>query len=235
MKMHKIAGLNVLLEYHGKILAHQAPAYETDEKCVPDIIIAIPEDFLEEKHKENPHLTLDECEYIFTGAAFYNKLVSFNGFLLHSSAVEYKGEAYLFSAPSGTGKSTHTGMWLEAFGSEARIINDDKPAIRVIDEKVFAYGTPWSGKTDLNLNVKVPVKGICFIERGEKNAIRRISVPEALALIFNQTVRPREQEGMDKLISCFDKVLSNINVYILTCNISKEAAIVAYEGMNKEE
>ncbi len=231
MKMHKIADLNVLLDYHGKVLAHQAPAYETDEKCVPDIIIDLPDEFLAEKIKENPHLNASECEYVFTGAAFYNNIVKYNGFLLHSSAVEYKGNAYLFSAPSGTGKSTHTGLWQKAFGAEARIINDDKPAIRATDEGVFAYGTPWSGKTDLNLNVKVPIKGICFIERGEKNSIRKISTAEAIALILNQTLRPYTAEGMNMLLDCLDKVLRVVNVYILTCNISEEAAIVAYEGM----
>ena len=72
---------------------------------------------------------------------------------------------------SGTGKSTHTALWLKNFAPRASIINDDKPAIRIQKDGIFVYGTPWSGKTDQNKNVKVPLQGIAFLERGEENSI----------------------------------------------------------------
>ena len=71
--------------------------------------------------------------------------------LLHSSCVVYEDKAYLFSAPCGTGKSTHTQIWLKRFPG-AYILNDDKPAIRIMEDGVYAFGTPFSGKTDLNVN-----------------------------------------------------------------------------------
>ena len=231
MKMHRIADLNVLLDYKHETLAHQAPPYEINDDCTPDITISLSDEFLETQHKANPHLSINDCEYIFTGGDFYDKIIDFGGFFLHSSTVEYKGKAYMFSAPSGTGKSTHTGMWLKAFGDEARIINDDKPAIRVFDGIAYAYGTPWSGKTDLNLNAKVPIGGICFVERAETNSIRKIPTSQAIAKILNQTLRPSHPARMGMLLDCLDKVLKYTDVYVLGCNISEEAAIVAYNGM----
>jgi len=227
MKMHKIADLNVLLDYKYEILNHQAPPYEISEACDPDITIALSDEYLQLQQKNNPHLSINDCEYIFTGSIFYDKLIDMGGLLLHSSAVEYKGKAYLFSAPSGTGKSTHTGMWLKAFGDEARIINDDKPAIRVIDGVAYAYGTPWSGKTDLNINTKVPIGGICFIERAQENSIKKIPTSIAIAKILNQTLRPSDAARMSNLLDSLDKVLRCTEVYLLGCNISEEAALVA--------
>ena len=153
--------------------------------------------------------------------------------MLHSSAVIMDGRAYLFSAPSGTGKSTHTGLWQEVFGEKAQILNDDKPAIRALEDGVFAYGTPWSGKTDMNINVKAPIAGICFLERSENNWIERVDSNTALAGILNQTIRPFEMKGMDLLLSHIEKVITNVPVFKMGCNISHEAAIMAHREMSK--
>ncbi len=117
---------------------------------------------------------------------------------LHSSAVVVDGYAYLFSADSGTGKSTHTGLWLEHFKEKAFIINDDKPVLRLENGQWFVYGTPWSGKTDLNINVKAKLGAIVFLERAKENHITPIEVKEAIPLFFNQTVRRlKREEKMD--------------------------------------
>lgn len=124
--------------------------YRVDEQK-SDIQLSINEAFCRVKQQENPHLTLEQCEYIFAGSEFYRKLINLGGFMLHASAIVVDNKAYLFSAPSGTGKSTHTKLWQECFGDKAIIINDDKPAIRIEEGKCFAYGTPFSGKTDEKL------------------------------------------------------------------------------------
>ncbi len=234
MKMHRIADLNVALRYKEKILSEQAPAYEIEPDAKPDLVINLSEGLLNFLQEKNPELDADWIEYIYTGADFFDKIPGFDAFMLHSSAVEYKGKAYLFSAASGTGKSTHTELWLKVFGDEARIINDDKPIIRVIDGKVYAYGTPWSGKNTININTKVEVGGICFLERARKNSIEKISSAEAIGLILNQTNRPRDLVLMDKLLGCLDKVLKNVNVYRLYANMEEEAAVVAYNGMKND-
>lgn len=229
MLTHSIAGLKVGIEYKYPRMINQSAAYVID-KTDTDFDIVLPDGVVEIIHRENPHLTMDECEYMQTGFIFYRKLVGYSGMLLHASAVIKGGYAYLFSAPSGTGKSTHTGLWLKNF-SDAEILNDDKPAIRVEDSRVYVYGTPWSGKSDLNLNLRVPLGGICFLERSEKNFIKEISGAEAIPLILNQTVRPRKMDNINNLLDVLDEVIKNTSIYKMGCNISDEAANMAYEAM----
>lgn len=227
--MYKIAGVVVDMNPKYPRVTKQSEAYKTDD-TKPDIRIAMPEEFLSERQKENPHLSMDECEYIWTGSAFYNLLPEFGGFLLHSSAVVYENRAYLFTAPSGTGKSTHTQLWLKNFEG-SYILNDDKPAIKLEDGKVMAYGTPFSGKTDWNVNKRVPLQAICILGRGEKNEIEKVPPEEALFVILDQTCRPYDADKMDKLLTILDKVISEVPVYRLKCNMEDEAAFVSYNAM----
>ena len=150
--------------------------------------------------------------------------------MLHASCVEYEGKAYLFSARSGTGKSTHTHLWLK-YMPGSRIINDDKPAIRCIDGVYYAYGTPWSGKTDESVNTGVPIAGIAFLSRGENN-INRISGIKALKLFMEQTVRPRDKNLMEDMLVVLNNVLTDIPIYELYCDMSEDAVKTAYLGMN---
>lgn len=227
--MYKIAGVVVDMNPKYPRVTKQSEAYKTDD-TKPDIHITMPEEFIAERQKENPHLSLDECEYIWTGSAFYNLLPEFGGFLLHSSAVVYENKAYLFTAPSGTGKSTHTQLWLKNFEG-SYILNDDKPAIKLEDGKVMAYGTPFSGKTDWNVNKRVPLQAICILGRGEKNEIEKVPPEEALFVILDQTCRPYDADKMDKLLTILDKVISEVPVYRLKCNMEDEAAFVSYNAM----
>ena len=234
IKKLKVADVNIEIELRYDKTIKQSEAYEADfEKC--NVSIKIPDDSFEELKAETPYVSVEDVEYVYTGAAFYEALLHFNGFMLHSSGVVVDGYAYLFSADPGTGKSTHTDLWVKFFGSDrAKIINDEKPAIRMMDDEIYVYGTPWSGKTDQNLNMRVPLGAIVFLERSEHNHIERIEPKEAIPLILQQTIRPREQDVMIKLLDMLDKVLSNIKLYRLGCDISEEAVRVSYNGINME-
>lgn len=228
--IYNIAGVFVDMEPKYPRTQRQSEAYIYSEHGTANITIRLPEEFLLQKQKENPHLSVEDCEYIWMGSEFYNALPVFNGILLHSSAVVYNGKAYLFSAPSGTGKSTHTQLWLKRFKG-SYILNDDKPAIMLTDKGIYVYGTPFSGKTDLNVNTGVPLKAICALERGEKNSISRIDNDEALYRILNQTVRPYNEDRMIQVLDILDKILTSIPMYKLYCNTDIEAAEVSYNAM----
>jgi hypothetical protein len=195
--------------------------------------IYVSDKVLAEKHKEMPNLTLDNCEYLFTGSAFYSGLLYFGGFMLHSSAVVMDGKAYLFTADSGTGKSTHTSLWQKAFGEKVQILNDDKPAIRIGENGIFACGTPWSGKTDLNINKIVPIGAIGFLERSEDNWIKRVDGGEVVGKLLKQTVRPPQLSEMDALLKYVDIVLKEVPVFRLGVNMTEDAAKMAYDAMSK--
>ena len=126
MKHYLIAGLRVAMESFGRTL-DQAQAYEVPVAGEPDIVIRSSPEILRESC---PYLSLDDCEYICTGASFYTQLLLHNGIMLHSSCVVVDDKAYLFTARSGTGKSTHTRLWCQLFGDRAVMVNDDKPFLR---------------------------------------------------------------------------------------------------------
>lgn len=231
---YRIAGINTgLIVRKDWTIEKQARDYLCSFEGDPDIVAGVDDKFLLEKSREFKGLTPYDCEYMWTGEQFCRKLLDFDGFMLHSSAVVYEDKAYLFSAPSGTGKSTHTSLWRKAFGEENTfILNDDKPVLRLLDGGVTVFGTPWSGKTDQNRNVGIPLQGICFIERSQENWIRPVETKTAIYKILNQTIRPDRRDGMTKLLDVLDRILQKTTVYEMGCNISVEAARLAYNGMN---
>lgn len=228
--IYNIAGLNVDMEPRYPRMQRQSEGYITDNKGDVNIKIRLSDEYLKRRREENPHLDLEMCEYIWMGSEFYNCLPEFGGFLLHASAVVHENKAYLFSAPCGTGKSTHTSLWLKRF-DDAYILNDDKPAIRLTKDGFFVYGTPFSGKTELNVNKKVPLGGICALERGNTNYIEKMDTEEALFRILNQTVRPYDERKMEILLKLLDKLIETMPIYKLHCNMDIEAVDVAYNGM----
>lgn len=183
------------------------------------------------------NLAETEYEYMYTGFMFSNRLAVLNGTVLHGSSFAFGGEGVIFSANSGTGKSTHVGLWQKRFGEKIEIINDDKPAIRIENGKAFIYGTPWSGKTDLNRNVKYPLKAVVFLSRGEQNTIKKMDVMNAVLNFSNQLPRLSSDSSIGLKSIDFIKQLYKINipVYDFKCNISDEAVEVAYNGLFKGE
>lgn len=163
------------------------------------------------------------------GELFKFVLTVRDGLVIHSSAISYENGGVLFSAPSGTGKSTHTGLWKKVYGDKVKIINDDMPAIRFIDGGWKLCGTPWCGKTGINVSECVPLKGIVFLERGVENEIIPLSPQEAVFGIMNQTMLPLYRELMNEVLESIGKLASETPAYRLKCNISEEAAITVKE------
>lgn len=96
--------------------------------------------------RRHPVFSLTDWEYMYTGAMFHNRLMQLGGGVLHSSSLAWRGQGVAFSANSGTGKSTHTGLWKQVFGDEVEIINDDKPAIWFDEGQPMLCGTPGAAK-----------------------------------------------------------------------------------------
>lgn len=231
MKQHYlIAGLKVEMDSFGRTVT-QAEDYLCEPFPKADIVIQSNWKALQERA---PRLSEGDCEYLSTGSSFYRQLLDFEGMLLHSSAVMLDGKAYLFTAPCGTGKSTHTQLWLRVFGERAKILNDDKPALRLENGAWYAYGTPWSGKTDQNINVKVPLAGICVLRRGEENKIVPYGGANAIHDILEQTARSADASFMVKLLELLDKLVSSVPVWKLECNMDPQAALVSYGAMSGE-
>ena len=166
------------------------------------------------------------CEYVIDNC---------NGIIFHASAIAIDDKAYLFTAPSGTGKSTHVAMLREKLKNRAFMINDDKPIVRYENGAFYAYGTPWNGKHRLSTNCRVKIEGICKLYRADSNVIRKAEKKEMIITVLNQTLRFSDETRTDKLLSLIDKMLSEVKIYALGCNMETEAANVSYNGMVKGE
>ena len=148
--------------------------------------------------------------------------------LFHGSAVAVDGEVYLFTAPSGTGKSTHARLWREHFGERALMVNDDKPFLGIREEGVTVYGSPWNGKHHLSANVALPLKALCLLQRAEENTIRPVTAEEALPALLRQAYRAEE---LARILPLVVRLSEAVPLYRLGCNMAPEAAEVAWRGM----
>lgn len=226
MGLYRIADVTVQMDVSGRTW-EQAQNYKAPGGGVADISLQVD---IARILELNPEIDdPDVAEYLATGAMFAQELLDFNGSFLHSSAVILDGKAYLFSAPSGTGKSTHTEKWCRLFG--ARYLNDDKPAIRLVDGVWMAYGTPWSGKHDLSSNEGVPVGGVAVLRRGEENTIVPLQPAQALPWIMSQSSYRLRREKMEKQLALIDRFLRQVPIWQLSCRNDDQAAWVSHDAM----
>lgn len=171
--------------------------------------------------------------------ALYRKIcahiLSKNAFLIHGAVIEYEGKGYLFTAKSGTGKTTHIRLWQQVFGADkVTIVNGDKPILRIHNGKFYAYGTPWCGKEGYNTNTKVELCGICVISRAESNSISLFSEEKAIPALFSQ-IMIEDSADLAKQLELIDSLLSMVPVYSLECNMDPEAAVVALRGLQGDK
>jgi len=237
MSIYNIAGLTVNMKNPTGRTKKQAIPYLSDnqnENQKTDIEIEVSEERIKAYVKNHPELDAGDWQYMLSGSDFYTSLIDFGGILLHASCVVVDGYAYAFSADSGTGKSTHTQLWLKHFGKRAHILNDDKPAIRMIDGKIYACGTPWSGKYDYSAPEIVPLAGIFFLQRSETNQIKKAQTAKAVYNIFSQTARKVDAQKMEKLFDVLEEIFSKVPIYDLSCNMNDDAVLTSYNAMKPE-
>lgn len=231
-KDYRIAEVDFQISYRYPYMEKLCRDYECKDPSAQAISIDVDEkDLAYERTKSEEVFP----EYSYESLAIYRKIceemLTYDSFLFHCSAVSVDGKAYIFAAPSGTGKSTHTRLWREHFGERAIMINDDKPLFQVREDAIYVCGTPWCGKHGIQTNTKAPIHGICILRRGEKNEIKKISAIEAYPDLYRQTYRPEDQAKMRKTLALLKQLAERIPMYELHCNISEEAAVVAWNGM----
>ncbi len=159
------------------------------------------------------------------------RLPEYGGFLIHGSCIAVDGQAYLFTAKSGTGKSTHARLWMRLLGEKAQYINDDKPLVRFRDGVPLIYGTPWDGKHHLSTNMSAPLRAVCILERAAENHIEKISAAEAYPMLVQQTYRPADPLALAKTLQLLDALGKAVSFYRLGCNMEPQAAEVSFAAM----
>lgn len=225
-----IAGLVIDVKNKYPYFNELCKDYEVHGKTA-DFCVEVSEEELAKAIANEPDFPDDYVESLEIYRKICRKVLDYDAMLIHSAAISVDNEAYLFTAVSGTGKTTHISLWKKKFGDRLHIVNGDKPIIRNIDGTFYACGTPYQGKENYGENMMVPIKAICILERGAENEIVKIPPAEAISTMLVQTLRTNDMHEMEKMLALTDKLLNTVPFYRLKCNMEPEAADVSYNGM----
>ena len=229
---YEFAGKTVEVNSLHEAVHRYCAAYRTDAPADFSVTITQENIEYERAREETPGHADAYLEELAVYRKVSEKMPYYDTILFHGSVIAVDGVAYVFTAKSGTGKSTHTALWRRLFGDRAVMVNDDKPLLHIGDV-VTAYGTPYDGKHKLSNKIAVPLKAVCILERAEGNSIVKITRSEAYPMLVQQAYRPADVVAMQKTLSLIDKMADTVGLFRLGCNMDPDAARVAYEGMNQ--
>lgn len=234
----QIAGIKYEIEYKYPYIEKKFKDYIIEEVEKSDDVYQISyteEDFngWMERDLENKQPASIEFSCIMEKIA--TDLPNHDMLLMHGATIEYNGKAYVFTAPSGTGKSTHVSLWKKHLGDKVNVINGDKPEVSFKDGQVFVHGAPWCGKEGWQINTSAPLAGVCLVERGNENKIEEIHPGENIELFIIQLYLTDEPGYLVKVVDLFKKMAEAVPFYRLECDISEEAAKCSFEAMTGEE
>ncbi|MBQ3266076.1 MAG: hypothetical protein IJH07_09910 [Ruminococcus sp.] len=233
MNIYRIAEMNIAVQARYEETYRYMQDYLTDSEEY-ELYIEPTEEMIrhelelgEEIHGYQSSMYICECVAILRVICDY--IIDRGGFFLHCSCLRFRDEAIIFTAPSGTGKSTHASLWRKHFGDEVVMINDDKPLVREKDGRFVIYGSPWNGKHGIGCNTCAPVRAIVFLSQAPENKAKAVTPIEALTLILQQTVLPSDKAQLSKLLDMLGRLVETVPMYRLGCTISDEAVTTIYE------
>ena len=151
------------------------------------------------------------------------QLPRYGAFLFHAAVICYGGKTVAFSAPRGTGKTTHIRLWQERFGKDVSVINGDKPVIRLTDGRYVAYGTPWQGKERIGSHASAPLDAICFLERGSADRICPLAPDQAAARLAREVIYPEDCATQDRFGMLAAGMLQSVPSYLLSATPTQGA------------
>ena len=231
-----IAGVIIKISYSYECTGKYFQKYSYAGDKPVDMSIEISREDIENEGKIFPNTKDDFLENL----AVLRKLskillVEYDGMLFHGSSIAVNDKGYVFTAPSGTGKSTHTKLLKELLGDKMTYINDDKPIFRVIEGTVYVCGSPWNGKHGRGNNISVPLKAVCVVKRGIENKIEKVSSLIALKYLFEQSIGFDDEQSAKKVLDILSLITKQANFYVLHCNMDISSAKCSYEGMIYED
>ncbi len=238
MSVYRIAEINIGIRPESDYLKQQLSAFAVDGEAEFDICLT-KEDIRSEAeiYRQNSGNMKESISFaLCESLAVYRKICrkitkDYHGILMHGAVIRYKGKAYLFTAPSGTGKTTHICLWKKYFGDEVEIINGDKPILREKDGIITAYGTPWNGKENYGSNSHAPLDSIFLLWRSPTNSVTKCDSKTALSFLFSQTLR--YEESVNNLLDFIEIMLRSVNIYELRCNRELSAVEAVLSAIEK--
>lgn len=201
----------------------------------PDFVVSVTQEELKAVNRpfQSSFLNGEFGNIIGTESCIIHKkivqnLIWYDTFLMHGSVISLDNHAYMFSAPSGTGKTTRTRLWLDEYPSSI-VVNGDKPLIKVTNTDILACGTPWCGKEGWNTNTMVPLRAIFLLERANEDSIEEISLGKAFPVLLQQTHHPTDPVAMQKTIGLLKALESKVKIFRFRSTPTPESVRLAYE------
>ena len=225
----ELAGCRFVIQNRYGYIERQCRKYLSPETS--GIPVSVTDEEIQREQPETGAFSLEYLESIAVCRKIADHLIGEGALLFHASAVAVDGGAYLFTGPSGYGKSTHARLWREFLKERAVMINDDKPFLRVTDGGVTVCGSPWDGKHHLSSNISVPLKAVCILERSGTNRVTRIPKEQALPMLVQSTHIPSDTALLKRTLELIEKLSRSADMYRIRCNMEPEAAMVAYNGI----
>lgn len=232
----KMAGFRIIMEADYDYVKRQCVAYFADFSLEDaDFYVSASSESIDKEmaaaHNEGLDVSRGYAESICLYRELCKRLPQKDAMLMHAAVISDGEHAFAFTAPSGTGKSTHIRLWHEAFGDSIFVVNGDKPILRLIDGVWWVYGTPWCGKEGWHTNIGMPLSGICFLSRGEENSISRMPLANAVPMLMRQILIPKEPVAVGRQMQLLNALVTKIPLYTMACTISEDAARMARDAM----
>lgn len=229
--VYDIAGLRVQIENKHEYTTKFCREYLSNDQNSPcDILASVTPEAFSAERALSSGFSDGYIENICLYRSICQQMPMHNRMLLHASVLEYDGNGYAFLGKSGTGKSTHTRLWLKHLPN-TRVINGDKPILENATDAFIAYGTAWRGKEGWGCNAKTPLRGICFLEQAKENSIRRLTPAEVTQRLFVQILLPEEENAVVATLELADTLIKKTPAYLLRCDISETAVKTSFEAM----
>ncbi len=234
----EIAGLAVEINHKHPNVRFHCEDFAVEPSFACDIVARTSDEQIEREASESGRVhghsfsrgyLEDVCIY----RSIAEQLPHFDAAVFHGAAVSIDGEGFIFTAPSGTGKTTHINLLMENYPDRVSIINGDKPIIRFFRDGVYVCSTPWAGKEDMKVNTRSKLRGICIIRRSKSNSIRRVEPPEFFGELIHQVYLPMNSQAREKTLDFMNLLGARVNFYLLECNISPEAAQTSFGELSK--
>ncbi len=205
--------------------------YITDSSVTPDIIASVTDEEIRSTVDVVPGISPETAELTSLYRPIAEGFPTLGGFVFHGAAISFGGKGYIFTAPSGTGKSTHIKLWRRYLGKKVDIINGDKPIITVSDGGIFVHGTPWAGKERWQKNHSFPLGGICLLHRSKDCTAGTADTDAALPFLLGQVYISPCEEVTAKTMELLDTVLRSVKIKDLYCDISEKAVRCSFEEL----
>ena len=232
MALYKIADFIIDIQNRYPNIEKLCRGYEYSGETVAEYIIKVTDEDIE---RERAVSDIDFPAGYLESVCAYRKLCMVlplsDALLLHCSVIAFKDRGIAFLARSGVGKSTHTMLWKKNFGDEVTIINGDKPIVRFFDGLPYAYGTPWAGKEGWQVNDKVRLTDLCFIERDENNLTVPLDKSGSVDALMQQFLRPSDPMAAIKTLELVDALSKQCRFWKIRCNMDDEAAVAAKKAI----